>query len=269
MILLPSYDSPNDRPVREGARIHPVLRQHATSIWTLDDRSAQANDQKRVNILAFGALTASPTWGYRRYGPCLTFDGLDTCEASITSVATYPFWMAGSFVSDNNSALQSAFGLGTSGAVNGGLVTVFNNSGSLIAQVRAADGGTTATVTGPTHVAGSLYHCAVISFTASDHRLYVNGLKYTSTTNVGALTGYVNASIGELKRNIAGTFLTGGVYWAAYGTRSPGEVFLRSLTRNPWPYLYAPDRSPIQINTASAGGFFSRYYYDHHIGMQH
>jgi hypothetical protein len=88
---------------------------------------------------------------------------------------------------------------------------------------------------------GQIYHCVGITRSRSDHTLFVNGVKNVDTTDVGtSFSGFVRGSIGAFLRGSTFTsFLTGGgVYWAAYGTKDPGDVFLGALSMNPWAYLY-------------------------------
>lgn len=249
-------------------RIHPLLRMYATSVWPLERTEKRAEDRvSGVNPLIFGTGIAEPHWGYRAEGPCLTFDGTDTTALGTVVVNnSYPIWLAGSFIFDSNLTDNTLVGLGSEGGTAAfTLIGTDFAGGTLWGRFRKTDGGIRADVIGPVAVNGKLYHCSFITRGNTSHTLFVNGAKFTSATDVGAgaFANQIKMSIGVSNRqSIFTAWLTGGVYWAAYGRVDPGDVFLRNLSIDPWKYLYAPRKriflssfTGIQFDAASSSGY--------------
>jgi hypothetical protein len=231
------------KPLGRGALVDERLRDLASGLYLLKDGETKAVDLLGSNSIAFGASAASPTWGSRNCGQGLGFDGADDCFAAITAITAPPAWVACSFVLDNLTGTQCPVGLGSTGATFPGFVYIYMIGGTVNAQVRWQDNTTAATITGPTAIAGEVYHCLLVSRGAADHVLWVNGVKYRSTSSVSIGSSMAVVSIGSQRRNVSGAYLTGLVQWAGFGAKDVPDQLALEVTRNPWPFLFKPQKS--------------------------
>lgn len=237
--------------------VHPMLAGSAVSLYPLSDRFLGCTDYKRANILTFGTTTAAPAWGDRRHGRCLTFDGGDTAiNSSLTAtVSAFPTWVAGGCVDDTDGSGATIAPIGLSGVGDASTcnfgVRRLSASATWNVSVNNLSAGTPASINTVPAITGQATHFAAITRSATGHTVFQDGQKFTSSTNIGStFSGWSRFSVGVLARNTPVNHMTGGVFWAAFGTTDPGDVFLRDLSINPWKYLYAPQQ---QYSLSSAG----------------
>lgn len=254
------------KPLGRAIDVHPALRKAASGIYLLIDGQSSALDLLGNTNLAFGAAGAQPTWTYSRGGQGLGFDGGDDCYGTIGGVTGPPAWISCTFTLGTDvTTVQMGAALGSAAASFGAFFNIYVGTGTINAQIRFQDGASIATITGPTAVANSTYHCALLTRGVSDHILWVNGVRYTSTTTISVLNSLVNCAIGSLRRGSSQNYLTGTVHYAAYGTVDPGEALLQQLSIDPYQYLYAPRRiRPVMWTTAAAavGPLFNNTMFD-------
>lgn len=228
------------------------MRDKATSVYALTNDIDRAKDWNGRTNLAYQAGAAKPLFSGHSAGLGLICDGGDECYATVPTVTAPPAWMACSFRVGSVAASQAGCGLGSSNPTFGAFMAFLLNSGSgrIMVQIRLFDGASATDIDGPTAIIGKVYHCAFVTRAANDHVLYVNGIRYASTTSITTGSSFVTMGIGCLRRAATSFQLTGQTYWAAYGTRDPGERFLRELSVNPWRHLF-------KDNTRSIIGFLA------------
>lgn len=144
----------------------------------------------------------------------------------------------------------------TSGA--GGIYCAFivNTTLSTSTATRTTAAGAQATVTGPTLSVGSTYSVVVTSRSITDHRLFVNGIEYTSTTSTTAFDStYGKFTLGALVRATDAPTLPGGPQHigAAWAAMNMPLSLCREISLNPWMVFEENEILPLdQIAAAAA-----------------
>jgi len=168
----------------------------------------------------------------------------------------YPLVLAGSFVvTETSTGVQTAFGLGGATLSNGNYTGVGQYTANRISSwARMAPYQPDASIDGPTAVVGQRYNVIRISRSATDHVMYVNGVRYTgSTDSKSASDSWRNATVGACVRNTT-PILYGKqtVHMGFAAFTDPGDDWARqwSLDEN---FLFAP-RSKLIGGAAGGGG---------------
>lgn len=247
---------PQDAGVRPSSLWQPKglwLPAYGTALWTPNGMLASG--------IASSGGDASPA------GPARTGDGSATfLNWTINLASAFPLVIGGVFqVTDTTTTSQFAVGIGDSATTTGGLyggVGQITSAGSVSAPQRMSNGGSAAEPTGPTTAIGRVHSAVRISRAATDHVLYVDGLRYTSATNVGVPgTTFGNFSVNASRRLT--TILFPGKQKVAlgfYGTTDPGDDWLKAFSLQPWATIFEPRRTWNPV--VAAAGFFSRWYYE-------
>lgn len=196
------------------------------------------------------------------------------CVYGTLAPLVYPFFVviAGYFGSGANGWCLASFWPSSLAATSsrGDILLV---SGTTMSYNFRSNFGTTATVTSGTltGLSSSLPICVVVqSVSNADHRLYVNGTKTTSTTDMGTMAASIDRfAIGRAGTGgsaPASTQLVGGVLFAGIGSTALPDDMALALSADHrifWQMFPSPRRL---FTSAPAGGSVkSRYYYD--MGM--
>lgn len=158
---------------------------------------------------------------------------------------TLPVVMAASFICVSTGAgPQTAVALG--GAIlGGGLYTgVGQYTGTTVdSWMRFSFGGDDTRIAGPTAVVGKTYNVIRLSRGPSSHVMYVNGARYSSSTEIFIEDSWLNLSCGTCVRDTTPIFYgeqTVLLGFAAVG-HEPGDEWARQWSLNPWK-LFAPQQ---------------------------
>lgn len=166
----------------------------------------------------------------------------------------YPLVLAGSFVcTETSTAVQTAFGLGGATLAGGNYTGVGQYTANRISSwARMSPSWPDASIDGPTAVVGQCYNVIRISRSATDHVMYVNGVRYTGSTNsMPASDSWRNATVGACIRNTTPIFYgkqTVHMGFAAF--RDPGDEWARKWSEGEF-FVFAPQSIWVPV---SAGG---------------
>lgn len=205
----------------------------------------------------FDAGTYSGTETSTAAGIALAHNGSSQHENwVVTEPNSYPVIVGGSFVvTQTSTANQTAVGIG--GATSGG--SLYGGVGQYTAAtvgswLRMAIGGVDAAINGPTAVVGQRYNVVRVSRSAADHVMYVNGVRYSSTTSSGvAGDSWKNFSIGASVQNATPVFYgRQSVHLGFFDRVDPGEEWMRNWSLNEWS-IFEPQTISIAV-TSSGGG---------------
>lgn len=181
----------------------------------------------------------------------LPHNGTSDYQELAVSISSFPFVLAVSFVAtDTATAGQVAVSLGDGVNASGGIFAYIgqNVSGSAIdAGVRTSNGATTSTTTGPSTVAGKRYNAVLIVRSTTSHTLFVNGIKYTDTTDTAFFSGetYGFFSVGRVNRaGSAGNYGKQSIALAFCDNKDPGDEWARGWSTTPWK-SFQPTNQPI------------------------
>lgn len=171
--------------------------------------------------------------------------------------AGYPFIQGGFFqVTETATGVQTAVGYGGATLTNGlyGGVGQYTST-SVSGWGRHTLSGADAAINGPTAVVGQCYAAVHISRSATNHVLYVNGVRYAGSTDAG-VTGdsIANFVIGASNRNTTPIFygkqnVMLGFVHQGY---DPGDDWMRNFSLNPWS-LFAPQPRSFYLQAQSGG----------------
>ena len=229
-----------------------------SDIWTPDyfwtQNSGPATSGRRI-LTRTGTLgTVVPTPG----GIGISHNGTSQYENYAVSLsAGYPFIQGGFFqVTETSQGVQTAVGYGGATLTNG----LYGGVGQFTATRVSGWGrhtlsGLDCAIDGPTAVIGQCYAAVHISRSATDHVLYVNGVRYTSTSNAGATGDSIaNFVIGASNRNTTPIFygkqnVMLGFIHQGY---DPGDDWMRAFSLNPWSLL-APQPRVFFLQAQSGG----------------
>jgi hypothetical protein len=178
----------------------------------------------------------------------------------ITGTNAYPLIVGGAFmVREVSTANQTAVGLGgttlSSGLYGGvGQYTATTAGGWMRGSLGSGD----QPINGPTVAIGSIVAAVYISRAATDHTLFVNGVKYTSNANNSGLNdSWANFTINAARRATTAIFYgkqsTALGFYATNGA-DPGDRWLEEFSKNPWGAWFAPRRVflPVGFTTGAA-----------------
>lgn len=176
-----------------------------------------------------------------------------------TPVVFPTLWLAVYFANDSPSTVRSAVALGEdTGNANlySGIGTY--TSAKVSSWGRLTVSGADAAIDAATIVAGTVYAVARISRSATDHVMWVNGLRATSSTSTGApsATTWGHFTIGTCARGVAAPIFYGSqqVALAGYAVTDPGDAWLSGFSLDPWGTVFEPRRILVPVAAAAAGG---------------
>lgn len=160
-------------------------------------------------------------------------------------------------VTETATAYQTAVGVGGSVTTSGlyGGVGQYG-AGSVSSWMRQSIADTDVPIHGPTAVVGEVYAVIRIDRSATDHVMWVNGARYSSSSSAGVLDGFVrNLTVGAVVRDAAPIWYgKQDVALGFFATRDPGDAWAREWSRKPWEMLFAPLERRIWVPVSAAGG---------------
>lgn len=177
---------------------------------------------------------------------------------AVSLLSAYPIIQGAVFqVTEISTGVQTAVGYGgatlSSGLYGGvGQYTATKISG----WGRHALGGSDGAVEGPNAVIGQVYSVVYISRNATTHVLYVNGVRYSGSTDTGfAGDSVANFVIGAAVRNTTPVFygkqnvLLGFIHQGI----DPGDPWLEDFSLTPWAQLFVSPKRRIWVGASASG----------------
>lgn len=173
-----------------------------------------------------------------------------------TVLSAYPVCIGGAFtVTDNTAGARTAVGIGGAVASSGLYGGVGHYTSGLISSwLRVRSGYPHAELTGPAAVVGQRYNVVRISRARTDHTLFVNGVRYTGSTDSvdpDGVDAWKNFTIAAAVRDTTVIWYGNqSVHLGFWGLQDPGDEWAERWSRDEWS-LFEPRRIWVPV---SAGG---------------
>jgi hypothetical protein len=178
-------------------------------------------DESVMNIPA--TQIGTPIWGNGPLGPMLggfTTSNYIDFTPTIT-LGVFPFWIAAQVVNSDSTTVGNALGISDPATTNTFAVLQFNGASNRIVYSLRDDAGTaaaTASFVSATVSDGTPHVIMGVSWSASDHRLYWDGVQVgTVATALGTFSPKL-ISLGVLHRTTIAQPFPGSLTWAAIGS---------------------------------------------------
>lgn len=174
-----------------------------------------------------------------------------------TVLSAYPVCIGGAFtVTDNTAGIRTAVGIGGA-VVSSGLYGGVGHytSGLISSWLRVRSSYSHAELTGPAAVVGQRYNVVRISRARTDHTLFVNGVRYTGSTDsfdTDGVDAWKNFTIGAAIRDTTAVFHGNqSVHLGFWGLQDPGDEWAERWSRDEW-YLFEPRRIWVPVGVGGA-----------------
>jgi CBS domain-containing protein len=175
-----------------------------------------------------------------------------------TVLSAYPVCIGGAFtVTDNTAGIRTAVGIGGA-VVSSGLYGGVGHytSGLISSWLRVRSAHSHAELTGPAAVVGQRYNVVRISRARTDHTLFVNGVRYTGSTDSvdpDGVDAWKNFTIGAAIRDTTAAFHGNqSVHLGFWGLQDPGDEWAERWSRDEWS-LFEPRRIWVPVGYSSGG----------------
>lgn len=175
-----------------------------------------------------------------------------------TVLSAYPVCIGGAFtVTDNTAGIRTAVGIGGA-VVSSGLYGGVGHytSGLISSWLRVRSSYSHAELTGPAAVVGQRYNVVRISRARTDHTLFVNGVRYTGSTDSfdpDGVDAWKNFTIGAAIRDTTAVFHGNqSVHLGFWGLQDPGDEWAERWSRDEW-YLFEPRRIWVPVSAGGGG----------------
>lgn len=228
----------------------------------LDGRDG-ARDRLGSAFVPYGSGSAAPGVDTRRIGRVLTLNGSQNAyhtAASIQGSSTFPIVMVAAGYFGATSSNYPLIGMGRSGSGGGEGKQIRLASSTAVDYLTRENFGSTAQPSVTTGTVTGQFICAISqSLSATDHRIYVNGLTSTSSTNTGNPAGtYNKIGLGASWANGSGSpsvLLNGGLVFGAVGFRPIPDSVALELSVKPellWE-IFQPTPRRIFVSVSGSG----------------
>ena len=220
------------------------------------------------NLWARGSLIAPYVWtnvvGAGADGVSVNGDAsaYGYWRTGITAYAAFPVVIAGVFtVTDAATVVTTAVGVGdmanSTGGIYGGVGQYTANKVS--SWLVTATGGSDAPIDGPTAVAGQTYRVVRITRAVNDHVMFVNGVRYTSTTSTSTLgvnVGHPGILAAVRWSGDSAPLFKGKqkVYLGWWGDTDLGDAWYQEWSLRPWETLFPQDVRRIYFSGSGGAG---------------
>lgn len=176
-------------------------------------------------------------------GRALAHNGSSQLENFVlapTVLSAYPVCIGGAFtVTDNTAGIRTAVGIGGA-VVSSGLYGGVGHytSGLISSWLRVRSSYSHAELTGPAAVVGQRYNVVRISRARTDHTLFVNGVRYTGSTDSvdpDGVDAWKNFTIAAAVRDTTAIFHGNqSVHLGFWGLQDPGDEWAERWSRDEW-----------------------------------
>jgi hypothetical protein len=228
-------------------------------IYLLGEASGAPQDSGGGNAWPLNTVKGvAPTWVQGSDGLCIRCagNGAYYTDTTVSLVAAYPIYMAISFATTSSTATwgwllsDTVKGSAAGGDYGHGFGGI--GAGNVYNNLRiVANGGSAGFASSASAQSDKACHLLWVSFSRTDHRLYVNagtgGVKDTNTTDIGTSDGNLKRIHlgGSWRGTDAPAYFNGDIYFAAagYGGTVPTDADCLDFVNNPY-QLYVAQGAP-------------------------